>query len=239
VKYNDFTVQLGLGMSKPMYQWIKASFDNKVARKDGAIIAADFNIKAKSERSFQNALITEIGFPALDAAAKDPAFLTVKFAPELTVDKVESVQLNAKPSNQKLFLPSNFRISIGDLPTTKVSKVDAFTVKQGFTESTGLTLEPTKIEFPNLVVTMAESQEWSAWFDDFVIKGNNGQDKELTGKIEFLSPDLSRTLLRLSLAGVGIFHLAPVLPEPNDQTIRRIKVELYCEQMVFEFRPST
>ena len=27
VKYEDFTLQVGSGMGKPMYDWIKASFD--------------------------------------------------------------------------------------------------------------------------------------------------------------------------------------------------------------------
>jgi hypothetical protein len=238
VKYEDFTTQLGFGMSKPMYQWIKASFDGKALRKNGAIIAADFDYNAKSRREFQDALITEIGFPACDGAAKDPAFMTLKFAPELTRSKVVAGKVTGQASNQKLFFPSNFRVSIGDLPTSKVNKIDAFTVKQTFTATPGRSIEPAKIEFPNLVITMPESHAWSDWFEDFVIKGNNGQDKELTGKIEFLSTDLTKTLLSLSLSGVGIFHLAPVLPEPNAQPIRRVQAELYCEQMVFEFRPS-
>jgi hypothetical protein len=238
VKYNDFTTQVGFGMGKAMYNWIKASFDNKALRKNGAIIAADFNYNEKSRREFQNALITEIGFPALDGAAKDPAYMTLKFAPELTTNKVASGKVTAHASNQRLFIPSNFRLSLGDLPTTRVSKIDAFTVKQTFTESTGRSIEPAKLEFPNLVITMAESHAWSEWFDDFVIKGNNGQDKELSGKIEFLSPDLTSTLIGLLISGVGIFSLAPVLPEPNAQPIRRVQVELYCEKMDFEFKSS-
>jgi hypothetical protein len=239
VKYEDFTTKVGFGMAKPMYEWIKASFDGKALRKNGAIIAADFDYNAKSRREFQNALITEVGFPALDGAAKDPAYMTLKFAPEITRTKVASGKVAGQASNQKLFFPGNFRLSLGDLPTARVSKIDAFTVKQGFTESTGRAIEPTKIEFPNLVITMAESHAWSEWFDDFVIKGNNGQDKELSGKIEFLSPDLTSTLIGLLISGVGIFSLAPVLPEPNAQPIRRVKAELYCEQMVFEYKPST
>lgn len=42
---------------------------------------------------FVNALITQIGFPALDAAGKDAAKLTIKFSPEYT-------RAQAKTGNQ-------------------------------------------------------------------------------------------------------------------------------------------
>ncbi len=39
------------------------------------------------------------------------------------------------------------------------------------------------MEFPNLTVTLPEShaKEWIDWHEDFVIKGNSSQDKELSG----------------------------------------------------------
>ena len=37
VKYEDITVNCGTGMSKAFYEWIKASFDRKHQRYDGAI----------------------------------------------------------------------------------------------------------------------------------------------------------------------------------------------------------
>src|SRR5687768_9401445 len=84
VKYEDFTLQCGVGMSKAFYTWMKDSFDRKYSRKNGAIIMADYDYKERSRQSFTNALITEIGFPALDAASKDAAKMTLKFSPETT-----------------------------------------------------------------------------------------------------------------------------------------------------------
>jgi len=103
----------------------------------------------------------------------------------------------------------------------------------------GVTLEPTNIEFPNLKVTLAESQPWYDWHEDFVIGGNNSDGKEMTGKLEFLSLDLSKVLLRMGWEHLGIYALRPVLPEPNPAAIRRVKAEMYCEQMTFEYRPLT
>src|SRR6185503_6319935 len=67
VKYEEISVSCGTGMSKGFYDWIKASFDCKYQRKNGAVIAADYNYKAITRLDFFNALISEIGFPALDA----------------------------------------------------------------------------------------------------------------------------------------------------------------------------
>ena len=244
VKYDDFNVQLGLSMGKPMYQWIKASFDHKALRKDGAIVACDFDRNVKSSREFQQALIPELGVPACDGAAQDPAYMTLKVAPEITRHKVgDGSTVSSPPSNQKTWLPANFRLKLGTLPCAKVSKIDSFTVKQNVVESTDgqgrFKLEPTSLEYPNLAVTLPEDQAWYDWHEDFVIKGNNGDDKELSGAIEFLSLDLSKVLARVSLEHVGVFAINPVLREPNPSGIRRVKVELYVEEMKFEYKPAT
>ena len=70
VKYKDISVQFGVGMSKGLYDWIKSTFDEKYSRRTGAIIAVDINYKAKAAANFTNALITEVGIPALDAGVQ-------------------------------------------------------------------------------------------------------------------------------------------------------------------------
>ena len=40
-------------------------------RKNGAIIAGDFNYKEKSSRAISKAFITEVTIPALDGASKE------------------------------------------------------------------------------------------------------------------------------------------------------------------------
>src|SRR5262245_16828365 len=61
VKYEDITINCGTGMSKSFYEWIKTSLDLKYPRKDGAIVAADYDYKEFSRLEFTNALITEVG----------------------------------------------------------------------------------------------------------------------------------------------------------------------------------
>ncbi len=142
---------------------------------------------------------------------------------------------------QKVWLPSNFRLQIDGLDCSKVNKIDSFTVKQTVIDDVGesrdFVKEPGKLEFPNLVITLAESTvaTWQDWFEDFVIKGNVGDDKERTGTLEFLSPNLVDTLATIKFFNLGIFRLSSEKSESNADNIRRVKAELYCERMEFSY----
>jgi hypothetical protein len=121
-----------------------------------------------------------------------------------------------------------------------VSKVDALTIKQQIVESDigegrDFGREPGKMEFPNLVVTLAESnaQDFFDWHEHFLIKGNNGQEDEKGGKLEYLTPNLSEVLFTITFFNLGIFKLAPEKVEANSDQIRRVRAEMYCEQMTF------
>ena len=117
VRYDDITITCGTGMTKPFYEWIKASFDRKNTRKDGAVVTADYSYKEISRMTFNHALISEIGFPALDASSKDAAKITVKITPETTRMKTGSGKQLGKVEAkiQKKWLPSNFRLKIDGL----------------------------------------------------------------------------------------------------------------------------
>ena len=243
-EYEDIRIALDMNMESATYDWIKHCMDHSPERKNGAIIAADFNYKELSRLSFSEALITEIAFPALDAASKDPAKMTLKFAPESTRRlKGSGATLKANTrKGQKTWLVSNFRISIDGLEAacTKVNKIEALVVKQKFLvnsdgEVRDIGREPAKLEIPNLTLTVPESaaQEWIDWADDFIIKGNNGDDKERNGTLDFLSPNLAAVLGRLSFSHLGIFKCTPEKSESNSDSIRRFKVEMYCEEMRF------
>jgi phage tail-like protein len=243
VKYEDISISCGTGMSKGFYEWVKSSFDRKYARKNGAIIAADFDYKELSRRDFSNALISEIGFPALDASSKDAAKMTIKFSPESTRYKAGSgSQLKfSDPKIQKKWLPANFRLKIDGLDCTRVNKIEAITVKQKNVENPlgeirGL--EPASIEFPNLVITLPDAfaKEFYDWHEDFVIKGNAGQESEKGGSLEYLTPDLKTALFTLTFRNLGIFKLSPEKCEASSDQVRRVKAEMYCEEMTFQYQ---
>jgi hypothetical protein len=242
LKYEDFTMQIGLGMSKAVYDWIAASWTSSYIRKNGAVVAADFKMDVKSRRNFFNALVTETTIPACDSSSKDAGYLTLGFAPETTRDVKASGTLSVGRQSQKLWLPSNFRLEIDGLDCSRVNKVDAFTIKQGIVageigDSRDYEKEPGRLEFPNLRITFAEvsAPSWVAWHEDFLIQGNSGAEKEKNGRLVFLSSTLKEELLEIKFFNLGIFKLDSEAGEANSDTVARMTAELYCERMELKY----
>ena len=254
VKYEDITFSFGTGMSKGTYSWIENSFKHQYERKNGAIIAANFDHKELTRLTFTNALISEVGLPALDAASKDAAKMTVKISPEYTrmtntfgggQSIVGSKAINSQV--QKKWLPSNFRLNIDGLadPCKRVNKIEALVVKQKNVENPIGELrdyekEPAHLEIPNLVITFPESHadEFYKWHEDFVIKGNNGDDKERNGTLEYLTPNLQEVLFTVTFQHLGIFKISMDKVESGAEGIRRVKAEMYCEDMKWAYSSS-
>jgi len=243
VKYEDIVVQCGSGMSKAFYDWLASGWAVKYSRKDGAIVAADSSLKEQSRKTFFQAVITETSFPALDAASKDAAKITVKLTPEYTrTAKGSGMALIADTKAvQKKWLPANFKLEIAGLDCTHVNKIEPLVIKQKVVEhATGelrdYEKEPASVEFGNLVVTMAESyaDSWYKWFEEFVVKGNCGQDQEKSGSLAYLTPDLKTELFKVTFSNLGIFKLAEEHVEAGQEGIRRVKAEMYVEQMQFQ-----
>ena len=242
-RYEAFSVEIGLWMARAVYDWIQASLRMNYQRKNGSIVAYDINLEARSEREFYNALITEVSFPKMDAASKDQCYMNVKFAPEFTRIKKASGKATLPPvrASQEMWLPSNFRLEIAALDCTRVSAIDSFTVKQTAVsdvigDGRDYRREPGRIEFPNIAVTLAETsaQSWLDWFDDFIVKGNNGDDREKTGALIYLSPNRQTEIGRVNFFNMGIFKLAATKGDAADEQIRRVTAHLYCERMEFQ-----
>jgi len=255
IKYEDISFKCGAAMSKSFYDWVELSFNMQASagdkgRKSGAIMAGDYDYNEVSRLTFQNALVTELGMPALDAASKDAAAMTVKLTPEqtrYTTGGGGKVQKSA-PGKQKLWTAANFNLKIDGLENCeKVTKVDALTVKQKVVQHyTGkhreYEIEPTSVETPNLVITVAESfaKPFFDWHEDFVIKGNCDDDKEKNGELLYLPQSVNEGngLFRLGFSHLGIFKITPEKVEVGDK-IRYVKVEMYCERIKFHYLGNT
>lgn len=249
VKYEDITVSCGAGMSKPFYEWIKASFDRKYMRKNGSIIAADYDYKVVSTLEFINGLITEVSFPALDAAAKDAAKMTIKISPETTrMVEQRGARLAGAPAQhaaaQKQWLPANFRLKIAGLDCTRVNKIEAITIKQKVVENPVGEMrtaqkEPAKLEIPNLVISMPEQNAaaLAAWHKESVVNGRAANNRK-DGQLEYLMPDGRESLFTLTFHNLGIFKLTPDKMEAGSENIRRVKAEMYCEEIRFSYGDS-
>ena len=250
LKYEEISFKCGTGMSKELYKWIDTGFNqtsHNRGREDGALLFADYDNMEVSRLTWTFGLITELGMPALDASSQDSAVMGIKFAPETTPKTWGAggkVTVPADASKQKKWLPSNFRLRIDgcEAGCAKVNKIEALTIKQKVTENAigehrDYQKEPTSVEIPNLVITLAESHadEFYRWHEDFVIKGNNGEDHEKSGTLEYLTPNLSEVLFTLHFFHLGVFKVSPDKVEASGEPIRRLKVEMYCEDIRFDF----
>ena len=239
IHYEDFTVQFGLGMDKALHAWIDETLEGKASRRSGTVEAVDFDMKVQSVREFEHALVTEIAIPAADGASKDAAYLTLSFAPEFarTVKGGGTLSKSAPAAKQKKWVASNFRFELGGLPTARVSKIAAFTITQSNPEGAigevrDYEKQSAVLEIPNIKVTFAEAdlEPWDEWFQDFVVKGNAGDDQELSGKIAFLDPALKTELVTIELGHVGIYRLRPAAAA-GAESVKRWVAELYVEQV--------
>lgn len=241
VRYENISVVTGLH-AKALNDWIAASWKGSGPRKNGSIQAADHNYTVVSEREFINALVVETTMPTLEGGGKDMASITVKLAPEYTRLKSGSgakVQ-TADAKAQKNWLRSSFRFELDGVDGNAVGKIDSFTVRQTIAESAiGEMRDYEKasgaIEFPDLKITLDanRAQTWEDWHEDFVVKGNNGANRERNGAIVYLDPTGKIELGRVTLSNCGIFRLSPLKADAKLERTARMIAELYCERMEF------
>jgi len=241
-RFRPLMLQLDLSMAQPVYEWIAASWRANPPRKNGSVVMLDRGLEAKSERQFFDAIVTETTIPALDASSRDPAFLAVQLNPARTSFGPASGKAGSAAGRpeQKLWLPSNFRLAIDGLDCSKVAKIDAFVVKQSAADdSVGRDRgEPStlRVRFPDLRISLSESsaQSWVDWHKSFVIDGNSGRGEQRDGSLLLLAPDLQSQLARIELVGLGIFSLVSDKAEVGADQIRRMTASLYCTRMAIK-----
>lgn len=242
VDIEPFTIDCGFAGAGDVMRWIQASWRKDFNRRNGQITHANFDLKKTFEHEFYDALISETTFPALDGASKDAAFLKIKVQPERVLTRKlagnQRVTGTITPK-QKQWLPSNFRFTIDGIDEMKyANKIESFTIKQGIKklytgEDRFPQIEPTKIEFPAISGTIAleYADKLLKWYDDYVVKGQNDHKAQKTGSIEFLAPDLKKTLFAINLYEVGLLHCSATPSTANADQIKRVKFEMYVGRM--------
>lgn len=231
-KLDDFTVAFGLsGLSASFYEFVVNLMSWRLVETTGKLLSGDFNRSVIAARAFTGPRFSELAIPALDAGSKDVGSLALSFNAGSATDATPAgtIQSQATTTNSR-WLVANFRLEIDDAPggahvdCTRVSKIDAITI----------TDNGTRLEFPNLVVTFgaASLPGWKAWFNDFVVSGNNGQANERSGRITMLGLNQTTVLGVLELHNIGISKLDPD-GEANPGGPARAVAELYVESMNF------
>jgi hypothetical protein len=110
--------------SDAMWQWVATSINQGPAPKK-----IEGQAKGKRRATFTGALIQEVKFPDLDAKdGKKHMDVTITVVPK-RIAAAPDVKQTAPTAKQKSWNPANFRVKIGGLPVSRVSKIDSFTIK--------------------------------------------------------------------------------------------------------------
>lgn len=199
----EITLQADAAMGKPMYDWIKASMarGGAGARKDGAIIYADFNYKPLSRLEFHNALITEVGMPKLDAASKDAAKMTIKIQPETTSQTFARPKYPLTTRKQKAWLCSNFRLDLGGRLSSGASACTQPPMLNP-------TLDLPAVQVASVTFDSQQIQAFADWQNALYCSGLPQESSESACTFTYLDPD-GATLFTTSFISSGLFKLTP------------------------------
>lgn len=239
VHYEEFELDVGFAMAKPLFDWITETWRMTFPRRTGSVLACNERLEVKAERKFRDALLTETTFPTLDMGSKETVWLKLRFAPEeIRHAKASGKASGSDPNHpEKQFHAANFKLEVDGVDCTKVQKIESFTIRQAVAEDAVGELryastEPGALSFPDLRITFAEAavDSWLSWFDDFVIQGHCDEDKEKSGKLTLLSPN-QQPLASLALFNLGIFRLGSIDSEAAKDARKLARAELYCERM--------
>jgi hypothetical protein len=228
VHYTDIVLTCGTAMEPAFWTWLADTLVGKDLRRSGVLRALDFDSKERELVEFTDALVTEIGFPALDAASRDAFDLTVR----LSADRIRrgpgsGASVLGSAGTKKRALVSNFSVSLDNLDLKRVSRVGPLTVRRQFEDRA-----PGPLEVPDLELTLQQTGSESVvdWHQEFVIDGNNSDGDEKSGLISLLEPAGKKALLQLELAGVGIFALERTAAAGRD-AIAALTAQMYCEEL--------
>ncbi len=241
------TLEVGLCKANPLIDVVEQIINKRVhKRMSGHIFHADANSKSRFEQEFSRAVITEIAFPALDAAGKDLAMLKVKLQPEDATfragDKSSIPMGTEKP--QKTWQNNSFRLEIDQqgAVTTHVTKVEALTI--GITakpiQRGGFLLPeymPGQLKMPKLSihVPLHHATSLIKWFERCAARQQasaDGAGYESTGSLTFLDTTTKKDLYSINFEGIAPEQMTIVKSEGGSATLKTCKFDFYVTNLV-------
>jgi len=249
-RFEPIRITFGTGMSEDLYDWVSEAFVRAPSRHDGAIVFCDYQLNVKERLEWTGGLITEVVLPPLDASSKDTGSITVTITPELTRTSRPSgkTSIRAGIAKQKKWLAANFNFSLTGLETAsrRVRKIDSICMTFKPIPNVGAGVERIPLDaegkrtFSNVRITvpLADAEPYQQWAEDFIVNGNNAQDRERSGSIDLLDPSMKTPLFSLTLGNVGIVRARMQRAESSSEVVALLDVQLYCETMVFKQGPD-
>ena len=243
-QYGDIAVEFGSGMSPVIYEWVKRVLEGGIdEKKDGAIIAVNFDNRVVRRVDFTDAQITRVRFPALNASNKDSATIRLTLSPEsTTLSSPGGTFKGTQLKGTKSWQASNFRLAIKGIDTTKVGSVDAIdiVIPRASSGDECENCSKPKINYPDLEISVSEAfaAPWFAWHQSFVIAGQHEDADEKSGTLDYLDPTLKTVLFSLSFTGLGITSVANEPTEAGLETAARVHASMYTEKITLTLFPN-
>ena len=228
LQFADIEAKVSMDAHPVLHRWVRDAWFGNPER--DRVVFDSTNLDGSNPRSLEltRARIREVELPALDSASLDRHHLTLRIAPR----GVKEIRNTPIPRNDRIerdFLGRNFSVGIDGIDCSGIVAVDACKIRTQFPEAGGG--KRGTLIFPDIFihVDVNHLDVWREWFEDFVIHGNNDDDKERDGVINYLDPMMTTPLAVLQIKHLGIYRIAIEAPPPTGP--RTAKVFLYCERM--------
>ena len=209
-RYEPIELSFAPQQCSPLFGWISTTLGGSYARKDGEIQSTDASGRVLRRVEFFDAIVLSTTLPATGAQG-DAAMINVSLA----ADYARLDFPGGRVSLPAVQTPAPVRtvLSLAGLPAVDVRTEPITIAFEGGDDGDIRHPETvlTRIEIPNLKLTIPDDAlvPFLAWYDDFLILGNNDQAREKTGSIAYLSQN-RQPLVTLHLTGVGIAALRPI-----------------------------
>jgi len=227
VRYAPVTISFGGGLAGPLLRWVTAALAGEQPQRDGAVVLLDHLFNESFRIEFVGARISDIELPRFDGSARDLTTWTVVFQPTTTSVSFRSAgrfYREATGRRAERWLAANFRLSISGLEAAgaRVATVEPIIVHQE---------EDGSLSVSNLLITVANAAlpAFVEWHDDFVVQGNNGDDRERTGTLVQLAATMKDDLFTIGLQNIGIVRISPARVDSASRVVAKSTIELYVE----------
>jgi hypothetical protein len=227
-QFADVEAKVSMDAHPVVHRWIRDAWFGNPERDKVALDSANPDGSNPRTLELSKARIRAVELPALDSASLDRHHLTLRIAPR----GVREIRNQPQPQAERLerdFLARNFSVSVDGIDCSGVMAVDSCLIHTQFPEAGGG--KRGTLIFPDIFlhVDAEKADPFREWFEDFIIQGNNDDDREREGEIRYLDPMMSDALAILQIKHLGIYRIAEEPPRSTGP--RTVKVSLYCERM--------
>ena len=229
LRFADLEAQVGMDANPLLHAWIRDAWFGKPGRERVTLETLDAAGTATRGLELAKPRLRSVGLPALDVSSREKRFLQLGIAPSAVRRTAGRPPVTSRAPERE-FRAQNFHLEIAGLDCSGVLQIDPLTVQLELPAPGAR--KSSQLVFPDLHlhVDAEKAESFRDWFDDFVIAGNNDDDKERDGSLTYMET-LGASLAILRLFHVGIYRITDEAALPSGPP--RVRIDLYVERMEF------